>query len=194
MSDDPGAITHALRRYASETEQGLDDVYRVAYGELLSVARREIHRLNQGNRWSGTEVVAESFLRFQGQDLPEFENRRAFLGYVSKQMRRLLIDWCREQSSIKRGRDVVHVAFEEAFDCPAASKGEEHAIAVGQVLERFGQEDEESALLVELYFFVGLSWDEVAEAVGWSKSKVMKKWRAARVWLRLRLDAAAEEG
>ena len=193
MTEDPGTITRALRRYAAETGRSLEEVYSVAYKDLLKVARREIRSLNQDGVWEGTEVVSEAFLRTGGSLRGSFENRHAFLGYMATLMRRAIIDVIRMRKTKKRGGGVEHVPFEDAFDCVAFREEPEKVLAIDRILKRYGEEDAESALFVELRFFTGLTWDEVADTMEVSKSKVMRKWRVARVWLSMRLKSQGDE-
>jgi RNA polymerase sigma factor (sigma-70 family) len=51
-------------------------------------------------------------------------------------------------------------------------------------LIRLATEDPESAQIVQLHFFAGLSIEQTAEALGVSRATAYRQWRFARAWLR----------
>ena len=63
-------------------------------------------------------------------------------------------------------------------------------LAVDQALEELAALDPDSARVVELRLFSGLSLDEIATAFGTSAATVGRQWRFARVWLARRLGMA----
>jgi len=96
-------------------------------------------------------------------------------------MRRILIDRIRAKTRIKRGRDMERVEFiEEGTSAPAP---DERILAINEALEELDRVDPESAELVKLRYFVGLTLDEIAQSTGVSVRTVTRQWAYARSWL-----------
>jgi RNA polymerase sigma factor (TIGR02999 family) len=96
-------------------------------------------------------------------------------------MRRILLNYARDQNRLKRGGKAIHVSLSEAFVMPAEKDRE--IIALNDALTRLEAIDERKAKVVELRFFGGLSIEETAAALEISTDTVKREWRTAKLWL-----------
>ena len=105
-------------------------------------------------------------------------------------MRRILIDHARSKKTIKRGGDLERLSFEAlSLDEIATSKETQvvDLLALDEALAEFEERDQRAAKIVKLRFFVGLSVDEIAKALGISPRTVRNEWTVSKAWLKNRL-------
>lgn len=198
--DDPASesgrtITRLLDRWRDGDGGALDELLPLVYDELRRVAAR--HR-GAGETLRPTALVHEAFLRFQRHGGP-FEDRVHFFAAAAATMRRLLIDHVRTKQRRKRGGGAVHVELDG--ELVAAYAGGAEVLALDRALERLAEIDPRKVRIVELHFFGGLTYDEVAGALDLSPATVGRELRFARAWLRnvmspapLRRDGAGDSG
>ncbi len=96
-------------------------------------------------------------------------------------MRRILLNYARDQHREKRGGNIMQVSLSEAT-IVSFEKSEEF-IALDEALDRLADEDKRKARVVELRFFGGLEIDEIAEVLKVSPVTVMRDWKFAKAWL-----------
>lgn len=152
-----------------------DELRRLAQFKMASEAPQTL---------SATSLVHEAYLRLLGGEETRplvWENRRQFLGAAAEAMRRILIDRARARSRIKRGGGLSRE--EQAITQIATPMEEEEIVEISDALELFSQHDPDCAEMVKLKYFVGLSWEEIAELTGNSTRTVRRRWAYARAWL-----------
>lgn len=134
---------------------------------------------------SATSLAHEAWLRISkdgevGQG--EWKNRRHFFGAAAEAMRRILIDRARARQALKRGGDLEKVDL-SITQIAAPVDDTSNTVAVCEALEEFAKLDPECAELVKLKYFVGMSWEEIAELTGDSPRTVNRRWTYAKAWL-----------
>lgn len=130
-----------------------------------------------------TALVNEAFLRLMDWQPDRWQNRAHFVGVAATLMRRILVQFAREQMAAKRGgRQVVHVELSDALATPAHSDPD--LVALDDALTTLETLNPRHARLVELRFFGGLTLDEAAEVLKRSVSTVRRDWLMAQAWLR----------
>lgn len=170
----------------AENSRGLDELAAVLYPELRRLAKREMGREGSGHTLQATALVHEAYLRLAGGDL-RIDSRAHFLALSARLMRRILIDHARGRNRLKRGGDQVQVTL---TDGAAVGHGPSvEAIVLDQALKTLAGFDARRAKLLELQLFGGLTYPEMAEAVGISEATVHRDLKLARAWLQHRLDA-----
>jgi RNA polymerase sigma factor (TIGR02999 family) len=96
-------------------------------------------------------------------------------------MRRILIDRARRRRAVRHGAGQERVELEHV---ELISPGDdEQLLAVNEALDKFASEYPEQAELVKLRYFVGMTNDEAAEALGIPPRKAKYHWTLARAWL-----------
>ncbi|HTI05067.1 MAG TPA: ECF-type sigma factor [Gemmatimonadales bacterium] len=168
------------------------ELFAALYNELHTLAESHLHR--QGGRVSlgTTTLVHEAYLKLSARDSGSglrFPDRHRFLAYASKAMRGLVIDYARARRAQKRGGS-LEITLIGDKDVPAPQTTDESLEQLADALERLGELDPELAQLVDLHFFGGFSFVEIAGLQGASERTVQREWRKANALLqRLVTDA-----
>ena len=173
--------SRALRRGEAPDE----DLFPIFYAELRRIAERCFRSERADHTLEPTALVHEMFLRIAdsgraGSTL-DWKDRAHFLAWAATSMRRILVDHARGRRRQKRGGkwqrvplDAISLVYEErALDIERLESA----------LEELEQQDGDSARLVELRFFGGLTVAEAAEALGVSRATAERHWTFARAWL-----------
>jgi RNA polymerase sigma factor (TIGR02999 family) len=137
-----------------------------------------------------TALVNEAYLRLIDQKKTRWQNRAHFFGIAAKIMRRILLNWARDQQRQKRGGGAIQVSLSEVAAIPLI-KGAD-LIALDEALERLNMTDERKARVVELRYFGGLSVEETAEVLDISAITVLRDWKFAKAWLLREIECRTE--
>jgi RNA polymerase sigma factor (TIGR02999 family) len=162
---------------------------KAAMDKLLPMVERELHRLahaymrreNPNHTLQTTALINETYMRLVDQRRVQWQNRAHFFGIAAQIMRRILLNYARDQNRLKRGGKAIHVSLSEACVMPAEKDRE--IIALNDALDRLEAIDERKAKVVELRFFGGLTVEEIAEVLKISNVTVMRDWSFAKAWL-----------
>lgn len=170
-----------------------EECFALLYRELHDLARHHLHHQNQGFSLGTTTLLHEAYLNVSARRDARFPDRARFLGYASKAMRGLIVDYARRRSAAKRGGEFHLLPLEEGDAEPpvneAANLGE-----LSEALDELAGVDAALAELVDLHFFCGLDFVEIAGLRGVSERTVQRDWRKARAVLHqaLRPDEAVD--
>jgi len=158
----------------------------LVYDELRLLAARRLARESPGQTLQPTALVHEAFLRIAGNGAnpPHWEGRAQFFAAAAEAMRRILIDNARRKRAERHGGGRQRVEFDDdALAAVAPPAPPDELLALDAALERFAVEDPAKADLVKLHYFVGLSLEDAAEALGLSRATAYRHWTYARAWL-----------
>ena len=133
---------------------------------------------------TATALVHEAWLRMDRADagMPHGNDRRHFFGSAAQAMRHILIDRARNKNRQKRGGGLHRV--EDAISQIIAPVPDDQILALNEALEALAAKDPESAEIVNLHYFGGLTWVEIAGLTGKSERDLNRQWAFARAWLR----------
>jgi RNA polymerase sigma factor (TIGR02999 family) len=173
-------VTEVLADLRQGTAGSREELFRLVYGELHRLAGAQMRREAPGHTLTPTALVHEAYLRLLGTT-PDWKDRSHFLATAARAMRSILVDHARSRMALKRGGDRKRVTIEA--DAHAGGRPWEDVIAVHEALRRLEQVDAESAAVVELRFFGGLGFGDVARVRGVSERSVHRYWEFARMWL-----------
>ena len=165
---------------------GKERLFSALYGELHRLAERELKR-NSGAMISPTTLLHESFLRFSA-GAGQFPDKARFIGYASRVMRGLLIDLLREGRALKRGAG-LHITQlnTQIAESQAAT---EDISRLSEVLDELASQDARLAELVDLKYFCGYTFEEIAALRDTSVRTLQRDWEKARMILFKRLKDA----
>ena len=139
-----------------------------------------------------TELVNEVWIRvFRGSAQPDIQDRNAFLAYMARAMRSVIVDHSRQQSTQKRGGNMTRHPLDD-FVQSVESLTQVDVLSLNEALEDLRKENEQLFRTVELRFFVGMTVKQVAEYLGISESAAGDAWALARAKLRAKLGASFE--
>jgi RNA polymerase sigma factor (TIGR02999 family) len=155
------------------------DLVPLLYTELRRLAGARMACEQPGQTLQATALVHEAWLRL-GSGV--FVNKAHFFAAASEAMRRILIERARRKLREKRGSGAAHVDLDEV-EVAVPQGNEDEALAVSEALDEFAALHPQKAELVKLRYFVGLSFEEVAEILGVSLSTAKRDWAYARAWL-----------
>jgi len=161
---------------------------KAARNELFAMLYRELHRLAQHHlarsggplTLSATTLLHEAYLDISRREHLAFPERNSFMAYASRAMRGLVIDYCRSKGAQKRGGDLTLVSLDDVAP-PAADTGTFEQL--DQALQELEALDPPLAQLVDLKFFCGFTFGELAAMRGVSERTVRRDWEKARLLL-----------
>lgn len=180
-------VTGLLREWRSGREQALGPLMDQVYDELRRLAAGRLQRERPDHTLQPTELVHEAFLRLVGADV-DWQDRAHFLAVAAGTMRRILVDHARAKGRLRRGGGAVAESFEEG-QLPTAELPAE-LVALDDAMQVLTRIDARKGRLVELYFFGGLTFDELGSVLGVSRATAHRELELAKAWLYRELAAA----
>ncbi len=164
-----------------DTHYNPEDWFPRVYGELKQLAHYHLRGEMQNHTINTTGLVHEAYVRMEkglkAAQLP----RAAFFSLATQAMRRILIDYAREQKRLKRGGGQIQLTHHE--DRKVIESTPEEILALNEILEQFKQMNGRQHQVIEYWFFGGFKHEEIAEILGVSIASVRRDWRLARAWL-----------
>lgn len=161
--------------------EAADRLYRAVYAELRRIARAQRRRLRPSETLSTTVLVHELYLRLSRASSLPVVDRHHFFSLAARVIRQILIDGARREMAARRGGANPEVSAEE-LDLVAPERPEE-LLALDEALDRLAALDGALAEVVELHFFGGLSFEQMAETSTRSERSLRRDWRRARAFL-----------
>jgi RNA polymerase sigma factor (TIGR02999 family) len=158
-----------------------DRLFDILYAELHRLARRELKGQRPIDGLGVTTLLHEAYLKISGSEGAVFVDRARFMTYAARVMRGLIIDDVRRRQSQKRG-GLFHITAlgtnhgDELADPRTLSK-------IGDVLDELAEIEPELAEIIELKFFCGLSFAEIAAMRGVSERTIQRSWEKGRLYL-----------
>ena len=184
-------MTQILSAIGAGDRQAAEELLPLVYEELRQLAANRMAQEQPGQTLQATALVHEAWLRLVGDANPRFDGRGHFFAAAAEAMRRILIDRAREKLALKRGARAEHLQLENLEI--AAEANDDTLLAVDEALTKLAANDPDSAEFIKLRFYVGLTNDEAAQALGIPERTARRHWSFARAWLlrELRRQSAA---
>ncbi len=163
----------------------LDKLIPEVYAELKRLAAYHLRRERPNHTLRPTELVHEVYLQMVNQHSLDLQDRVYFVSLASTIMRRVLVNYAKSRNRKKRGDGQEKVSFEDIKEKTLIDieQNQIDIIALEESLNELAKRDERQMKIVEMHFFGGLTFDEIARVFGISLSSVMREWRFARSWL-----------
>ena len=158
-----------------------EELLPLVYEELRRLAAGKLACERPGQTLQPTALVHEAWLRLASSSGQSWEGRTHFFGAAAEAMRRVLVDKARRKLRLKHGGGVRPIEL-EAREL-ASPLPDPDLVALDEALTQLAQVDKESADLVNLRFFGGLTQAQAAEQLGISRSSADRSWVFARAWL-----------
>ena len=185
-ASDPG---QSISRLLFELSQGNRDVEATpmtqVYDELRRLARKYMRAERAKHTLQATALVNEAYLRLTGQQDVSWQDRAHFFPSAAQLMRHILVDHASAHRASKRGGQQHQVTLTEGFASEENKSVE--VLAFHEGLEKLARLDERQARVVELHFFGGLTFSEIACVLDASQRTVKRDWTMAPAWLKLDL-------
>jgi RNA polymerase sigma factor (TIGR02999 family) len=146
-----------------------------------------------GQTLDATALVHEAYLRLVGPvDDHRWQNRGHFFAAAAEAMRRILVEAARRKKRFRHGGGLRRADL--PADGPSVTSPVEDLVAVHEALDKLAAADAQTAELVKLHYFAGLTIDQAAGVLGVSVRKAYTIWAYARAWLFRCLEGEARSG
>lgn len=170
-------------------KRSTDSMIPSIYRELRQLAAKKISCESADQSLSATALVHEAYLVLAKDGDPRWDNRGHFYTAAAVVMRRILIDRARRKMAQRRGGGVkAEPLADDSIHAPAAPSQPDELLALNDALDKLTKEDKRKGELVMLRYFVGLSIEEAADALGISKATAKRDWVFSRAWLLRELE------
>jgi RNA polymerase sigma factor (TIGR02999 family) len=182
-------VSQLLASWGDGDDGALRELTPLIYEELRRVAHHQMLGQRADHTLQTTALVNEAYLRLTSQTNPSWQSRAHFFAVAARAMRQILVNYAKSNQAQKRGGGALKVQLDEAaIVSPAESK---EIVDLHEALERLATLDSRKAQVVELKYFGGLNYDEMAEVLKISRVTVRRDWEFARAWLHSELHNAA---
>lgn len=167
-----------------------DVLFSTLYAELHRLARRQLAHQWSPSRLGVTTLLHEAYLNLANGTPPSFPDRAHFMAYAARVMRGLIIDHARTRSAQKKGGRLHFTVItldrlEDRIDPRELS-------LISDALEELALVEPELATIVDLKFFCGFSFAEIAAMHDTSERTVQRKWEKARIYLHRTLSGVSQ--
>ncbi len=161
-------------------KSAVDALFTALYRELRRIAKNELARHGAPVSLSATTLLHQAYVEIAGRGGTSFPDRNRFMGYAARVMRGLIIDHARSRSARKRGGQFEITALgaevEDAPDCRGL-------VRISDALDELAQAEPSLAEVVDLKFFCGFSFAEIAAMKGLCERTIQRDWERARIYL-----------
>ncbi len=175
------AVTEMLFRVTSGNKEAVNSLFPVVYNELQKMAQNQLFHERKGHTINATSLVHEAYFKLVDQKYVTWQNRAHFFGIAGQAMRRILINYANSKSAIKRGSGIPEITLIDNVEEKVIKT--EDLIDLDSALKKLAEISERQSKIIEYWFFVGLTHEEIAEVIGTSLPTVRRDWRLARAWL-----------
>jgi RNA polymerase sigma factor (TIGR02999 family) len=187
MSD----VTQILSQIEEGDGQAAEKLLPLVYEELRKLAAQKMAQEKPGQTLQATALVHEAYVRLVDVDKAQRWNSRGhFFGAAAEAMRRILVENARSKATEKQGGEVQKIDIDGLDIAGGASP--EQLLAIDEAVSQLALFDSVAAGIVKLRYFVGLSVEQSAAALGISSKTAYRHWNYARAWLLSELMEARE--
>jgi RNA polymerase sigma factor (TIGR02999 family) len=177
----PQEITQLLLAWSDGDQNALARLTPLVYQELRRIAQRYMSREPRGHTLQTTALVNEAYLRLIDASQVQWQNRAHFFAVSANVMRHILVDLARGHQYLKRGGNLQQISLDEALEFSRDRSRD--LIELDDALKALAALDPRQSQVVEMKFFGGLNYEEIAEVLKVSPSTVRRDWSLARAWL-----------
>jgi RNA polymerase sigma-70 factor (ECF subfamily) len=175
-------VTRLLLQWKDGDQAALNSLMPIVESELRRLAGGYMRNERPGHTLQPTALVNEAWIRMSQQNQPQYEGRSHFVAIAAHYMRQILVEHARKKNADKRGAGAHPVNLDDAMIfVPEKSRD---LVALDDGLNALSRLDERQTRIVELHFFGGLTYEDIAEFLNIGRSTVIRDLRMAQVWLR----------
>jgi len=157
------------------------------YQELHRIAAGKMRFERQNHTLEPSALVNEAYLRLVDGSDSMWLDRSRLLGLAANVMRHVLVDHARAHNAGKRGEGKLQVTFVDDM-VGGGNSSTADVLAIDEALTRLAQFDQRQEKVLEMHFFGGLTFEEIAVQLCISTRTVKRDWTMARAWLRQELS------
>jgi RNA polymerase sigma factor (TIGR02999 family) len=166
-----------------------DALFSALYSELHRVAKRELSRRGVPLSLGATTLLHQAYIEMADKDGAAFPDRFRFMAYAARVMRGLIIDHARNRRAQKRGGQ-FHITSlgteaENAVD-------DRELLRISEALDELAKADPALTEIVDLRFFCGFTFAEIAAMKDICERTAQRQWEKARIYLHKRIRVELE--
>ena len=173
-------VTEILQNWRDADDKAEKQLSPILYETMRRLSRRYISQEKDGYTLQATDLVHEAYAMLVDSDI-EWQNRQHFYAIAARTMRRILVNRAREKNAIKRGQAYQRVTFIESE--VSTGPDSQNILELNEAIEQLEQIDERKSDIVQLYYFAGLTYREIALCLDISEATIDRELRFSRAWL-----------
>ena len=162
-----------------------DALFAAMHAELHRLARQQLYRNARGASLGATTLLHEAFIDLAHRGL-QFDGRGRFMSYAARAMRGPVIDY---RLAVRHGGEFHFTSWDTGGAGAAARSDLDPALS--DALAELDKLEPDLAELVDLKYFCGFDFIEIADMRGVTERTVQRHWEKARLFLRRTLDEVA---
>ena len=159
-----------------------EQLFAALYSELHRMAKRELARNGIPVTLGVTTLLHQTYLDMAARAGPSFPDQSRFMGYAARVMRGLIIDHARNRRAQKRGGQ-FHITSFSTGKAEESVIDDQTLVKLGEALDELAKTDPGLSEVVDLKFFCGFSFGEIAGMRQLSERTVQRRWEKARIYL-----------
>lgn len=173
------SIAQLIRRSRAD-QSARDRLWAVVIEELRRLAHTRLSNERSGHTLETDALVNEVFLKLDQAEI-DINNRAHFMAIAARHLRCILVDYARANNCAKRGGGVRHITLRDVGNVSKSTRAS--ILDLHNALRSLEAKDECTAAVVELHYFGGLSFNDIASALGISIATVTRKMRLGKAML-----------
>lgn len=178
-------ITQLLHDWQAGDQQAFEGLTNLVYDQLHALAAGIFRGENAGHTLQPTALVNEAMQRMMGSEV-DWQDRNHFFALSARLMRRILVNHAKSRNSAKRGGGAIKVTIQDSHAQTDADTSAE-ILALDDAIEELASFDARKAQVIELHYFAGMTYPELAEVMNIAESTVHQDLRTAKAWLHQKL-------
>ena len=186
------SITELLQRFMQGDEAVTDALLVDVMPKLQDIAVRALKRERHHAPLSKTELIHELWLGNLSAGGWHVRNQGHFYALASIAMRRILVDFARKRLAARRGGVSVHLPLDETGPLATSAQEAEKIVQIGILMERLDACDPDAARVVDMHYFSGFTFEEIAAETGLTLKQVRYRWERGLKWFKKWLRAGPE--
>ncbi len=184
-----GEITLLLKHATANDISHLDQIYHLLYQEIKRIAAYQLNQLHNHQTLSPTVLAHECYLKLAGQEKLQHQDRKHFLNYLAKAMRRYILDHIRNKNRDKRRAQLDNSKLSQILGSPGVSFD---LFQIDECIEQLSLVDEKLSQLFQHKLLFEFTFKEMAEIHQLSERQVIRKWNHAKALILTLLESSAK--
>lgn len=186
-------VTTILSAIEEGDPHAAEELFPLVYEELRKLAAARMAAESSGQTLQPTALVHEAYVRLVDVELvQEWDSRAHFFAAAAESMRRILVERAKRKLRQKRGGGLRRVELGKDIAI-GPNENSWQLLAIDEALDRLHEEDPAKAQLVKLRYFVGMTLEEAATALGISRATASRYWTYSRAWLSCALEDQVDQ-
>jgi RNA polymerase sigma factor (TIGR02999 family) len=189
LDNDSPSVAILVEAAERGDSRAADELFALLYEQLHRLASRELARQGVPISLSPTTLLHQAYIEIAPRNGTSFPDRGRFMGYAARVMRGLIIDHVRRRRAQKRGGQFEITS--SPLEHEQADEDRELA-RISDVLDELARLEPALAQIVDLKFFCGFTFIEIAAMRGTSERTIQRLWEKARIYLHQKIRANLE--